>query len=129
MKILGENNPELGRPLQNLGVVFTEQRRFAEAEEHLRKAVSMKMLQFGPNHWEVATTKSYLGACLTGQKKYKEAEPLLVAGYSIIKDGFGVQHPRTQRTGLNLIALYEVLGRKDRADAIKADLEKTDGGK
>jgi serine/threonine protein kinase/tetratricopeptide (TPR) repeat protein len=120
--ILGEDNPELGRSLQNLGAVFTEQKKFAEAEECLRKAVSLKTLQFGPNHWEVATAKNYLGACLTGQKKYKEAEPLLSASYSIIKNQFGVQHPRTQRAGSRLIAFYEILGKKDKADKIGMEI-------
>jgi serine/threonine protein kinase/Tfp pilus assembly protein PilF len=124
-KNLGENNPALAGHFQNIGAVFTKQRKFAEAEESLRKAVSLNLLQFAPASWQVATTNNLLGACLVSQKKFKEAELLLVESYSIIKKEFGLQHPRTQRAGSRLIALYEGLGKKTKADAIKTELEMT----
>ena len=111
---------------QNLGVVFTKQKKFPEAEEYFHKAVSLFMLQFAPDHWEVATANNLLGECLASQKKYKEAEPLLVESYSIIKKQFGMQHDRTRKAGSRVIALYEGWGKKDKADAIKAELGMTE---
>lgn len=67
-KLLGENNPELAEPSQNLGIVLTRQKRFAEAEQHLQKALSLHLLRHAPNHWIVATNSNLLGACLSGQK-------------------------------------------------------------
>jgi eukaryotic-like serine/threonine-protein kinase len=123
IKNLGENNPDLAGRFQNLGAVLTKQKKFAEAEESLHKAVDLKLLQFAPNHWEIATTNNLLGECLVNQRKYKEAEPLLVESYSIIKKQFGPLHGRTQRAASRLIALYEGWGKKNKAEAIKAEME------
>lgn len=122
-KIMGASSPLRAQYVQSLGVVLTREKKFAEAEEFLRKAVSMKMLTFGTNHYEVATANNLLGACLTEQKKFGEAEPLLLESYSVIKKQFGMRHDRTQRAGLRLVALYEGWGRKDKAQAIQAELE------
>ena len=54
------------------GIVLTRAKQFPEAEANLRKALSLSLLQFAPNHYRVATTNSFLGACLADQKKFKE---------------------------------------------------------
>ncbi len=118
----GENNPLLAHPVQSLGAVLTQQKKYQEAEESLRKALSLKLLQFDRNHFEVATTNSLLGTCLADQKKFKEAEPLLVESYRAIKDQFGPQHDRSRRAGNRLIDLYQAWGKKDKAEAIAAEI-------
>ena len=60
-KIKGEASPGLAGTYQNLGVVLTRERKFAEAERYLREALAMKQKTFAADHWDVATTKNLLG--------------------------------------------------------------------
>jgi non-specific serine/threonine protein kinase/serine/threonine-protein kinase len=121
-KFYGGKNPRLADDLAQLGVVLTREKKFQEAEASLRKAVSLELLQLVPDHWRVAVKNNQLGACLADQKKFKDAEPLLVQSYSIIKKRFGPQHSQTQEAGRPLISLYEGWGKKEKADAIRAEL-------
>ncbi|MBN1568011.1 MAG: serine/threonine protein kinase [Acidobacteria bacterium] len=121
-KVYGENNPELADYFQRLGITLTKERQFQEAEANLRKALSLRLMQFAPDHFRVGITNSVLGACFADQKKFKEAEPLLVESYPIIKKHFG-NAGETREAGLRLIALYENWGKADKAGAIKAELE------
>ena len=65
-------------------------------------------------------TKSLLGGSLLGQKKYAEAEPLLLAGYEGMKQREGKIPPifkfRLTEAIERLVQLYEVTGKKDKAD-------------
>ena len=108
-----------------LGAVLAGLKKFEEAETYLRKAIGLKLLQFTPDHWEVALSQNSLGACLLGWRKYREAEPWLVNSYRTIIKQFGISHSHTQRAGSRLIALYEGLGQKTKAEAIKTELEMT----
>ncbi len=54
----GENNPELADFFQKLGIVLTKEKQFPEAEVDLRKALSLRLLQFAPDHFRVAMTNS-----------------------------------------------------------------------
>jgi len=96
-----------------------------EAEQNLRAAMALKITRYGPDHWEVATTKNLLGACLSDAGKYKAAEPLLTASYAVIKKQFGPQHDRTRRAVSRLITLYEKSGKKEKAAALRAELGST----
>ncbi len=120
-KQYGVNNPELADFFQRLGITLTREKQFFEAEANLRKALSLRLLQFAPNHYRVAMTNSALGACLADQKKFKEAEPLLVESYPIINKHFG-NAKETREAGLRLIALYENLGQKDKSSALRTEL-------
>ncbi len=121
-KVYGGNSPELADFIQKLGIVLTKERQFPEAEANLRKALSLRLMQFAPDHFRVAMTNSVLGACLADQKKFKEAEPLLAESYPIINKHFGNAR-ETSDAGLRLISLYENWGKADKANAIRANLE------
>jgi len=116
-------SPLLCDRTQNLGVALMQEKKYPEAEEFFREAISLKLLKFEENHWNVATTRNLLGACLYEQKKFREAEPLLLQSYGIIKATFGIKHDRTRRAASRLINLYNATGRKDKAAAITVELE------
>ena len=99
-----------------------KEKKYKEAEESLRQAVTIKLMTFPETHWQIATTRNMLGGCLTEAKDYRAAEPLLVDSYSIIKKQFGLQHNRTRVAGGRLIVLYEATGRREKAAALKAEL-------
>jgi eukaryotic-like serine/threonine-protein kinase len=121
-KRYGDNNRYMADDLTQLGIVLTREKKFPEAEANLRKALRIALLKYAPDHWRVAVGNNSLGACLSAQKKFKEAEPLLIESYAIIKKRFGPKNERSQKAGVPLIAMYEDLGKKDKADAIRAEL-------
>ncbi len=67
-----------------LGLNLLQQKKFAEAEPHLRATLAVRA-KLEPEAWSTFNTKSLLGGVLLGQKKYAEAEPLLLAGYEGMK--------------------------------------------
>jgi len=122
-KIYGDTHEWVAQTFQSLGVVQTRQRKFPDAEANFRHALALKMIRFPADHWEIATTKNLLGACLTDASDFKRAEPLLVESFDVISRQFGPLHDRTRRAATRLINLYEKSGRKEKADALRAQLQ------
>jgi WD40 repeat protein/tetratricopeptide (TPR) repeat protein len=108
-------NPNL---LASLGRAYLAQKRWSEAEPHLRECVAIWAKLRGEN-WMKFEAQSLLGGALLGQKKYAEAEPLLVKGYAGLKQRKKAMKPqdapRLREAVERLVQLYEALGKKDEA--------------
>jgi serine/threonine protein kinase len=103
-----------------LGMTFLSQKKFAEAEPHLRAFLSSAEKK-QPDEWMTFLVKSVLGYSLLGQKKYAEAEPFLLQGYEGLKQR-QARMPAPTRASVvaealgRLVLLYDAWGKKDRAD-------------
>jgi serine/threonine protein kinase len=83
-RMLPRDSPDLVGMLSELGLILVQQKKWIEAEPHLRECLAIREKQ-EPEDWRTFNTKSLLGGALLGQKKYAEAEPLLLSGYQGMK--------------------------------------------
>jgi serine/threonine protein kinase/tetratricopeptide (TPR) repeat protein len=67
-----------------LGLNLLQQKKYTEAEPHLRAALEVRTKR-EPDAWTTFNTTSLVGGALLGQKRYADAEPLLMSGYEGMK--------------------------------------------
>jgi serine/threonine protein kinase/tetratricopeptide (TPR) repeat protein len=112
-------SPQAADVLHSFGLHRLKQQRYADAEPPLRDCLAIREQKL-PDNWVTSDTRSLLGGSLLGQTKYVEAEPLLLAGYDGMKQREGKILPivksRLTEAVERLVQLYEVTGKKDRAD-------------
>jgi serine/threonine protein kinase/tetratricopeptide (TPR) repeat protein len=76
-RVQGENSPAVAESLKYLGLVYSGQSRWLEAEARHREALEVQIRIYGPQHPEVAATLSTIGWVLAQQAKHHEAEQFL----------------------------------------------------
>jgi tetratricopeptide (TPR) repeat protein len=69
--------------LNNLGLVYSQQKRFREAEETHRKAIRLREKYDPPPHRNLAISLVNLGKVFYDEGKYLEAEPFFLQAQSI----------------------------------------------
>lgn len=119
---LGEQHPQVGHGWFNLGGVLMAKGDLVSAEDALRRARA-NWRQSLPGHWRVAESDSQLATCLMRQGKYADAEPLLISSYTALRDEPAVSPGRrvAEHSLEQLIELYELSGRRERAEALRAE--------
>jgi tetratricopeptide (TPR) repeat protein len=119
-KNLGEEHPYVALRMNNLAAALVRKGDYPSAEHLFRQSLVIQRKTFPEKSWQIATTKLLLGGCLQEGKKYPEAESLLLEAFPIIKDSFGLAHPRAQAAIRRLVSLYEAWGKPDKAGEYKA---------
>lgn len=101
-----------------LGLNHVKQKKYAEAEPHLRECLAL-WEKNQPDSWLRFYTQSLLGEALAGQKKYAEAEPLLVQGYEGMRERKGKIPAYSKilvtKAQERLAPLYEAWGKPEKA--------------
>lgn len=119
-RLVGENHPRTIISMGNLGDLLTEAGRPAEGEPYLREAVSRAQAVLQEGHAIRGASIRKLGVCLTALGRYDDAEKTLLEAYESHSSGLGPDHQRTQHAVHDLVALYQVAGRKADAAAWSA---------
>ncbi len=68
------NSNQLAMLYTNIGINYMLQRKFAEADAELRRALDIRLEVLGPDHPSVALVHDNLGEVLLEQKKFAEAK-------------------------------------------------------
>ena len=114
-------------PLARLGRAYLAQKKWSEAEPHLRECVALRAKQ-QPDDWRTFDAQSLLGGSLLGQKKYTEAEPLLLKGFEGLKPWEKALEPhdapRVVEALDRLIELYTATNQPDEAKKWQAERAK-----
>jgi tetratricopeptide (TPR) repeat protein len=79
-RTLPKDSPELASLFDQIALSLLQQKKWIEADPHLRESLAIREKK-EPDDWQTFNTTSLLGGALLGQKKYAEAEPLLRKGY------------------------------------------------
>ena len=79
-----KDNPKRDGVLAEIGMALLQQKKWTEAEQHLRECLEVRE-KAQPDHWRTFNTRSTLGGVFWDQKKYAEAERLLLVGYEGMK--------------------------------------------
>ena len=109
----------LRSPVSNLGAVNVARKSYRLAESQLRQACGLLVSVLPDGHRYTAIAQVRLGSALIGQNRHRDAEQYTLAGYnSLIKHGPTVPELRSARA--DLIAIYDALNEKGKADEIRA---------
>jgi tetratricopeptide (TPR) repeat protein len=92
--------------LNELGVLYQSQGRYAEAEPLFQRSLQILEKQLGVDHPDTANSLNNLAALYRVQGRYAEAEPLYVRSLQIYEQQLGADHPDTALSLWSLAALY-----------------------
>jgi tetratricopeptide (TPR) repeat protein/CHAT domain-containing protein len=102
----------------NLGLVYRNQRRYAEAEQLHKTALAIRERTSGPDHTDVATNLNNLALVYRDQARYAEAEPLFKRALAIREKALGPDHLDVAWSLNNLAFVYGKQARYTEAESL-----------
>jgi tetratricopeptide (TPR) repeat protein len=97
--------------LNNLGLLYQNQGRYADAEPLYKRALAIREKAVGPDHSDVALSLNNLASLYVVQGRYADAEPLFKRSLAINEKALGADHPNVAASLNNLAELYRAQGR------------------
>lgn len=114
----GELDPRLATTLAWVAELYRSQRRFAEAEPLVRRAIEIDEKTHGPDHPNVAMSLNSLALLFHNQGRQSEIEPVLKRALAIFEKSSGPEHPFVATNLNNLGMLYRNQGRLAEAEPL-----------
>jgi tetratricopeptide (TPR) repeat protein len=108
----------LATSLNNLGLLYKTQGKYAEAEPLYLRSLTIREKQLGADHPSVATSLNNLAVLYDSQGRYAEAEPLYLRSLSIDEKVYGEDHLEAATDLNNLAGLYCTQGRYTEAEPL-----------
>ena len=105
-----------------LADLYNRTERYAEAEELLRKELSLLKNSDISDVWLIGLTESELGYSLFKQSKDLEAEGLLINGYNALKKYKGEKSYLTKKALEKIIDFYTSKGRTDKVEEYSSQI-------
>jgi len=102
--------------LNNLGLLYADQGKHAEAEKMYRRALDGKEKAWGPDHTSTLDTVNNLGLLYANQGKHAEAEEMYRRALDGFEKAWGPDHTSTLDTVNNLGNLYADQGKHAEAE-------------
>jgi CHAT domain-containing protein/tetratricopeptide (TPR) repeat protein len=93
------------------GAALFKARRYAEAEQQFRRALSIREARLGPDHIDVAAALDKLGSAYREQAKYADAGAAYARALAIKEKELGQDHAEVSASLVNLGNLIQQLGR------------------
>ena len=104
--------------VSNLGELYRNQGRHAEAEPLLQRALAMREKTLGRDHFEVAQSLNNLAMLYQSAGRYAEAEPLYLRSSAIFERTVGRESPNVAASLNNLAWLYQSQGRYSESEEL-----------
>ncbi len=95
-----------------------------EAEDSIRRALTIFRRKLPADHWRIAYAQSVLGACLTKRGRFREAELLLVEAFPRIRQRLGDREPRARDARRLVLQHYEERNMVDEAALFRAQTDR-----
>ncbi|KAF7512688.1 hypothetical protein GJ744_000255 [Endocarpon pusillum] len=108
----------IGWTMHNIGDLYINQARLAEAETMYSRALQDKEEVLGPKHTSTLDTVNNLGILYKAQGKLAEAETMYNRALQGHEEALGPKHISTLDTVHNLGSLYEVQGKLTEAETM-----------
>lgn len=102
---LPSGDPEIATDLNMLGLLLTEQSRFAEAEPLYREALRLRRAALPAGHLDIAAGLNDLGELLRQEGQLDEAEAVYRESLQIFRASLPADHPTIARSLNNLAML------------------------
>jgi tetratricopeptide (TPR) repeat protein len=118
VRALGANHPDVANSLNNLGVLYERQEKYAQAEDYYSRA--LKIYERGSEHPRMANCMTNLGMVLSRQRQHQRAEHQLARALEMSERLLGAGHPNVARSlvGLagNAIAQHQLDTAREHAE-------------
>ncbi|MCS6316791.1 MAG: tetratricopeptide repeat protein, partial [Nitrospira sp.] len=102
----------------NLGLLYHDQGRLAEAQPLYARALAIWEQQLGPEHEDVAAALNNLAEIAHAEADWGRAEPLYERVLAIERNVLGAAHPDVAISLNNLAELYRKQGRETAAESM-----------
>jgi serine/threonine-protein kinase len=113
LDVTSQGTPQLAQALTDFAVVLRERGNNAEGATHARRALALRTSLGVPGL--TIYPQRVLGTCLVRVGRYAEAESLLVDAHKKLMQGFGPEHQYTQGSTQDLVQLYQLWGKPEKA--------------
>jgi tetratricopeptide (TPR) repeat protein len=107
-ELIGSFNPRLADSLNELGILYAKQHKYAQAEPVFQRALGVSVAARGSDHPDVAIILRNLGILKASLRQYAEADALLSRSLSLTDRVLGHEHPIVAVT-TRTIALFQVI--------------------
>ena len=107
----GPDDVRLAKSLNELGLVYKAQGRYADAEPLYERSLAILEKALGPEHLNVAASLNNLAGLYSTQGRYADAKPLYERSLAIWETALGPDHPNVAASLNNLAGLYSTQGR------------------
>jgi serine/threonine-protein kinase len=114
--------------MYDLGKVYLKEGPNVQAEQTLRKAVSVLVAVAPAGDALIGLADAGWGRALLREKRYVEAEKQLAAGYAILTKQAHPPAERMREARQDLAAVYDALKEPEKAARFRAELAATDQG-
>jgi len=118
-KALGPDHPETASSLDNLGALLQAQGDLAGARPYYERALAIREKALGPDHPDTANSLNNLGYLLQAQGDLAGARPYYERALDIFEKKLGLAHPNSQKVARNTAGLFDRLGLRDQARALR----------
>ncbi len=92
-ELIGSLNPRLADSLNELGILYAKQHKYAQAEPMFQRALGVTVAAMGSDHPDVAVILRNIGILKGSQRQYAEADILLSQSLSLTSRVLGHEHP------------------------------------
>ncbi len=115
----GSRHPSAFAPRNNLAMLLMDAGRLDAAQREFASLVDDARATVGPDHLMTAIFTSNHGLCLTRMNRLAEARTTLETAHAQLRTLVGDDHARTRAAAERLAAVYERLGDRDTARALR----------
>jgi len=105
---IGSLNPRLAGNLNELGILYAKQHKYAQAESMFQRSLGLSVAALGSDHPDVAIVLKNIGILKASQRQYAEADLLLSRSLSLTNKVLGQEHPIVADT-MRTIALCQII--------------------
>ena len=121
---IGSLNPRLAGSLNELGILYAKQHKYAQAEPIFQRALGVCVAVLGSDHPDVAIILKNIGILKASQRQYVEADLLLKHALLLTKRSLGHEHPFVAVTMRTIAVFQAIQGRYQEAErSIRRSLE------
>jgi non-specific serine/threonine protein kinase/serine/threonine-protein kinase len=117
-RVLGPENPDTLRSMNDLARTLDHEGQYAEAESLVRQTLDIERRVLGPEHPDTVWSISNLGISLTREGRFAEAENLLREALETRRRVLGSAHPQTLTSMSNLAAVLSDEGKQGEAEKL-----------
>ena len=115
---LGPEHLDISETLNNLGVIWFQRKKFAQAETAFARALRIIEAQLGSDHPDVAISLSNLGLVYVERKRYQAAEKVFMRALDIRRRRLPRDHPAVADSLFNLAGVLMKQNRSVEAEPL-----------
>src|SRR2546423_5202728 len=115
---LGETDLRLASTLNSLGLVFSAQKKFRQAETAYRRSMAIIEANSSSENIDAGNIALNLGSVLIEEGKHSLAVPYLQRALKIYEHQLGAESPKTAQTLFELGEAYRVLRQYSEAEVV-----------